>query len=380
MLNYAKSFFQDENKAIGDELNKMREYGKFLDDLFIVIHTFKRHNFRPIKISDNVSVIPSNGRNRPSSFYNIIKICSALCSQYTIDIINAQEPYYTGLIGVYLKRKYGCKLITAVLGSNVYDKAWLRESKLNFVKGAIGRLVLKYSDFIQVDGSKTESDLRKSGISPKKIFKKIVIPKGLDDFASGKGYQVQKQVLDRKSEKVLLFVGRIEKQKNLIGLLSIMPDIFKLNPKVLLLIIGDGREKPKLERLAKKLEIERNILFLGNVPFNKLPDYYHASDIFLLPSHYEGFARVLMLAGISGKAVVSTNVSGASDLIKDGISGFIVDIGDMRSFRDRVLELLSNNERLEEFGKNIQKNTRSLPDFDRMVEIQIKFWKYAYSE
>jgi len=379
ILNYAYQLFEVKDKAISDERDRMLEYGKHLDELFIVVHTLKKDRFSPIKLSDNITIIPSNGRNRLFSFYNLSKISSSLCSQFKIDIINAQEPYNMGVIGCYLKKRYGCKLITAVLGSNVYNKDWISESKLNYLQGVIGKWVLKYSDFIQVDGSKTEIELIEKGVPRKKIFNKVVVPKGFDELRFANGENIREKILGGKFEKILLFVGRIEKQKNLRGLLSIMPDILKLNSKVLLLIIGEGKEKNKLERLVENLSIEENLLFLGNIPFNNLPDYYAASDIFLLPSNYEGFARSLILAGISGKAIVSTNVSGASELIIDGHSGFIVEVGDMETFKDRVIELLYDEGKLRMFGENVKDNAKKLPSYDRMVESQIQFWRRVCS-
>ncbi len=380
ILNYAKQLFEDEDKAVGDERSRMREYGKYLDRLFIVVHSLKRNHFKTIKISDNVTIIPSKGGNKLSSLYNLMKISSSLCSEHKIDIINVQDPFYMGTVGVYLKKKFKCKLVTAVLGSNVYSKDWLKESKLNYLKKVVGKWVLNHSNFIQVDGSKTERELKENGIPKEKIFKKVVIPNGLEEFRTGNGEKIRKKFLGIEFERILLFVGRIERQKNLKGLLNIMPDIIKSNPKILLLIIGEGREKNKSEKWAKKSRIKRNITFLGNIPFDSLSDYYAASDIFLLPSNYEGFARSLILAGVSGKAIVSTNVSGASDLIKNGDSGFIVDVGDMDSFKDRIVELLNNKDKLEEFGKNAEKNARNLLNYNRMVDSQIKFWQSVCSE
>lgn len=377
ILNYARQLFEEEGRAIGGDRARMRDYGKYLDMLYIVVHTLKGSHFQTTKISDNVTIIPSKGWNRFSSFYNLMKISSSLCSQFKIDIINAQEPYYMGVIGSYLKKKYGCKLITAVLGANVYDRMWLRERKSNYFKSVVGRSVLKHSDFIQVDGSKTEKELIEEGIPEDKIFKKPIVPKELERFCLGDREGVRKMLLGEKFERILLFVGRIETQKNLKGLLSIMPDIVKFNPKVLLLIIGEGRERAGLQRMVDELGIKENVLFFGSVPYSKIPDYYAGSDIFLLPSNYEGFARSLMEAGISGKAIVSTNVSGTSDLITDGESGFIVEAGDMEGFRDKIIELLQDEEKVKLFGLKVKKSTKKLLDYDNMVESQINFWRFV---
>jgi len=379
ILNYAYQLFEDKDKAISDERDRMLEYGKHLDELFIVVHTLKKDRFSPIKLSDNITIIPSNGRNRLFSFYNLSKISSSLCSQFKIDIINAQEPYNMGVIGCYLKKRYGCKLITAVLGSNVYDQHWLSESKINHLKSAVGRFVLKYSDYIQVDGSLTERELIDKGIPKDKIFKKPIVPMNVGEPFVFNSDIIRNRLLCGRFEKILISVGRIEKQKNIEGLIRIMPGIISFYPKVLLLIIGEGREKTKLEDLTRSLGISSNIIFCGGIPHKYIFDYYAASDIFVLPSRYEGFSRSLMEASLSGKAIVSTNVSGASDLIIDGHSGFIVEVGDMETFKDRVIELLYDEGKLRMFGENVKDNAKKLPSYDRMVESQIQFWRHVCS-
>ena len=377
ILNYARQLFEDEEKAIGEERARMRAYAKFLDELFIVVHTLKKTGFQPTKLSDNVTLIPSKGSGKISSFYNLLKISSSLCSRHNIDIINAQEPYYMGVIGVYLKRKFGPKLITAVLGSNVYDQHWLSESKLNQLKSTVGRFVFKHSDYIQVDGSLTERELIDKGIPKDKIFRKPIVPMNVGEQFVFNSHIIRKRLLCDKFDKILIYVGRIEKQKNIEGLIKIMPGVLNFNPRVLLLIIGEGREKAKLEKLTKGLGINGHVIFFGEIPHKYILDYYAASDIFVLPSRYEGFSRSLMEAAISGKAIVTTNVSGVSDLIIDGESGFIVGVKNMKDFQEKIIQLLLDEQKSISFGKRIKENIQKLPRYDEMVTQQIEFWRSA---
>jgi len=379
MFNYAKQLFDDERQSVGEERVRMRDYAKFLDQLFIAVHTPKRNHFRRTQLLDNLTLIPSRGWNRASSFFNLLCIGSRLCSRRKIDIVSVQEPYYMGLIGIYLKKRFGCKLITGVLGANVYERAWIREAMINRLKSAVGRWVLKHSDFVQVDGSRTKTDLMEKGIPERKIFRKPIVPEGLEKFSGGDGKVLRAELLDDACGKLLLFVGRIERQKNLDGLLKIMPDILKVNPKVRLVVIGEGREKASLQKMAENLGLGMHVLFTGNVPFAKLPEYFAASDIFLSSSNYEGFARTLMEAGFAGKPIVSTDVSGASDIIEDGESGFIVPVGAMDDFRDRVIRLLQDEDTARRFGVRVRQKAATLSSYEEMVQTQIQFWRRVSS-
>lgn len=376
LLNFARQLFESEEKEHSDEWQRMKSYGEFLDKLFIVTLT-AGSNHSPVKISKNVVVVPTNGSNKLVSFKSMFQIGSSICRDHKINLVQTQEPYYTGVVGYYLRKKHECKLVTTVYGSNVYDRNWLKESILNYPRGAVAKWVLERSDFIQVDGSKTQQDLIRHQIPPGKVFKKIVVPHRLEQFYFAEGQSIRRQLLRDRFEKIILFVGRLERQKNVASLLSVMPDILRRCPETLLVVIGNGREEKSLKKRAHNLGIEGSVLFLNQVPFNDLPGYYAASDVFVLPSHYEGFARVLMLAAASGKPIVTTDVSGACDIISDGQSGFVVDVTDMKLFRDRIIEILHNGKMAIAFGENAKRKAREIFDYEYMVRKQMEFWNFA---
>ncbi len=100
-------------------------------------------------------------------------------------------------------------------------------------------------------------------------------------------------------EKVCVgHVGRFMEQKNQLFLLEIFADYHKENPNSVLLLIGDGELKDKLIKKSRELEISGSVIFTGNV--SNVNEYYHAMDIFLLPSHFEGLPVVLVEAQCSG--------------------------------------------------------------------------------
>jgi glycosyltransferase involved in cell wall biosynthesis len=102
-----------------------------------------------------------------------------------------------------------------------------------------------------------------------------------------------------------------------------------------LTIIGDGVKRRELESLASTLGVSERVVFLG---YRKdLHSYIGASDIFLLTSEYEGFPNVVLEANACGVGVVAFNsIGGISEIIENGVNGFLVPYGDIDGLANRV--------------------------------------------
>ncbi|MBN2071701.1 MAG: glycosyltransferase family 4 protein [Candidatus Krumholzibacteriota bacterium] len=136
---------------------------------------------------------------------------------------------------------------------------------------------------------------------------------------------------------ILLFTGRLSRQKNLDILLEAMEQVAR--PGLKLLIAGKGPERERLERIASKETLNGSVSFLGPVEDPEI--LYRAADIFVLPSREEGMSNSLLEAMSSGLKVIATDISGSCELIDDGISGLLVPPGDARSLGEKILEAAS---------------------------------------
>ena len=115
----------------------------------------------------------------------------------------------------------------------------------------------------------------------------------------------------------LLYVGRLEPEKNLINLIRAVKGL-----EVELILIGEGSLRPRLETLVK-VEGIRNVKFLGRVPNESLPQEYNKAEIFILPSLYEGMPKVLIEAMACGCLVIGSNVRGIKELIVHEKTGLL---------------------------------------------------------
>lgn len=145
------------------------------------------------------------------------------------------------------------------------------------------------------------------------------------------------------------FVGRITKDKGIIELLQAFRNLRKKYHNIKLIILGDfetGDPIPDSER--RYIETDPNILFLG---FQQNPfPYYKFMDIFVLPSHREGFANVCLEAALMGLPIITTNATGAIDTVIDGKTGLIYEVGNVKQLEEKIEFLIRNPEIRKKMG------------------------------
>ena len=180
-----------------------------------------------------------------------------------------------------------------------------------------------------------------------------VIPSGvpLENFFPdpGRGRRVRERLGIPPDAPVLGTVGRltaVKDQRTLIAAAKILED---RHPDLVVLLIGDGGLKGKLEAQTRDLGLEGRIRFLGWQP--DVPELLNALDVFVLCSLNEGMGRALVEAMASGLPVVTTNVGGMPDLVEEGVSGCLVPAGAPDALAAAVSRMLKDRGRLRSMGE-----------------------------
>jgi D-inositol-3-phosphate glycosyltransferase len=178
----------------------------------------------------------------------------------------------------------------------------------------------------------------------------VVIPGGVDlERFSPRPKAVARGRLGlRPEQKVVLFVGRIQRLKGLEVLLRAFARLNELDAE--LLIVGgrpgttpESREINRLQHLAGKLGIAQRTRFVGAVPHEELPVYYSAADVSGMPSSYESFGLVAVESLACGTPVVATRVGGLTSIVRDGETGLLVPWRDADLFAERLLQVLQDD-------------------------------------
>lgn len=174
----------------------------------------------------------------------------------------------------------------------------------------------------------------------------VIIPNGIDEA-------FLKQMKKEKSDTVrLLYVGRLTIQKRLERIIEAMP---LLTFDASLTFVGDGEDRKTLETLAQK--VGGNITFTGRKPLEEAREYFHGSDVFVIPSDKEGMPMVILEAMAAGVPIVASNVMG----LREAVGGVGVLVRDLspQGFAEALNTLVSNPERMleaSEKGRAYAKN------------------------
>ena len=154
---------------------------------------------------------------------------------------------------------------------------------------------------------------------------------------------LRKQYGFKENEKIIMYVGRIVKEKNLGFLLRSFSFVFESLPKSELVFVGDGKEMADLKQLSIDLQLSK-VRFMGNQQPEKIPEILNCADVLVLCSTSEGSPNVVKEALACGVPVVSTPVGDVPTVIVNDKIGKIVD-ADPRKFAEAIIEFCLNNQK-----------------------------------
>jgi len=151
---------------------------------------------------------------------------------------------------------------------------------------------------------------------------------------------------------VVLFVGRLASNKGIGHLLGAMPMLRKEIPDLTLLIGGRGEMEGELRRRAAELGVTDIVDFRGHVPQERLPGFYGAADVVVVPSTYEPGGITPIEAMSMMKPVIGARAGGIAEALTDGVNGLLVSPGDSRAIAVAVKRLHDDPELATKLGEN----------------------------
>lgn len=156
----------------------------------------------------------------------------------------------------------------------------------------------------------------------------------------------RRSAMAEQDEFIITHISNFRKVKRIKDVVSIFYGIQKELPAKLMLV-GDGPEREKAERLALELGIYDKIIFFGNS--NEIEHILSYSDLFLLPSATESFGLAALEAMAMGVPVISSNTGGLPEVNESGVSGYLSDVGDVDDMVNNSLKILKDHDTLCHF-------------------------------
>jgi glycosyltransferase involved in cell wall biosynthesis len=229
------------------------------------------------------------------------------------------------------------------------------------------KMLVKYSNAIVTYGTKSEDYFITLGAHPDHIFK-AYNTSIIGSTIANKAVEALRKDLDLKNKKIVLYVGRLEKRKNVDTLIKSFSKLQQELKDGVLLIIGDGECMAAYNALCMKLQLSKDVLFLGMKNNKDLPSYYALCTLFVLPASAEPWGLVLNEAMQFGKPVVATDAVGAAyDLIKNGENGFIVPEKDVDVLYDSMKEIFLDQDLERKMGEESKRIIQNFT-YEVMVE------------
>lgn len=248
------------------------------------------------------------------------------------DIIYCHYLFPTGYIGNLIKKILGTTLVITCHGSDVYlaDRSKRMKDVMARTLGGADKIIA-VSNFLA-----DELDRRFPGVKAKTE----IINCGVDQTLFN---TVERSVdNDRRNLPVILFVGSLNNNKNVLNLISA---VSKIDKPFELKIVGSGPLKEVIVSKVQELGISNKVTITGAVIKAELPQIYCAADVLVMPSLREAFGLVALESMACGLPVIASRTGGLAELINDGENGILVDPDNIDEITKEISGLLFDRER-----------------------------------
>jgi N-acetyl-alpha-D-glucosaminyl L-malate synthase BshA len=186
----------------------------------------------------------------------------------------------------------------------------------------------------------------------------------------------QRALMAADNEKIITHISNFRKVKRIDDVVKIFFEIQKEIPSKLMMV-GDGPEKEMAETLCADLGILDKVIFFGNS--NEINQILCLTDLFLLPSETESFGLAALEAMACSVPVISSNSGGLSEVNKNGITGYLSNVGDIEDMSKNAISILSDEVKLNQFKENAFKEATNF-DIQKILPIYENLYLTAIKE
>lgn len=276
-----------------------------------------------------------------------------------VDVIHVHHPFISGSIGLTYARRHDIPLIfTNHTRYDLYVQQYLPllpDALSDSALQTYFQLFSQRCSALIAPSPGIERMMRDWGVHSKVMM----IPNGieLDRFTVPSGEITRETVGFEPDAVVAIYVGRMSGEKRVERLLRVFSDLFDENEQLRLLLVGGGPDLAEYRNMANQLRITEKVHFTGSVSYESIPDYLLLSDIFCSASVSEVHPLTFIEAAAAGLALVGVDSPGVSDVIEDGVSGFLARESDL-SFGLRVLRLAEDKKCCKMMGQEAQRSSQ----------------------
>lgn len=328
----------------------------------VYVVTVNSENFH-YKKEDNVLMIPGIPIGiydfRMTSLYPLRAL--KIIKSWNLDVIHTHTEFAVGTFARLIAKQYNIPLVHTY--HTMYEEYIYYITK-GYFDGASKKLVEYLTLFLcdktveeLIVPTKKTYDLFKEKYKVKRDVH--IIPSGIDvtrfykenvDLLSIKS--LKKELNIKKDDFVILFVGRIAKEKSIDFLIKNLKAILKKVPKARMIIVGDGPDMNELALLVRENKLDKHVTFTGKVPWSEIPKYYQLANVFVTASKTETQGLTVIEAMAAEKPVVAIKDESFELVMKDKQDGLFFETKE--EYQRLIIELYNN----PSYAKMIAKQAR----------------------
>lgn len=293
--------------------------------------------------------------------------------KHEFDVIHTHTPFTLGFVGLRWAESHDIPLVSTY--HTLYDR--YVHYIFIFPRRYLRFRLARHTNFYYNNAQQviTPSAIAKKWLRRHSVKTPItVIPTGVKPALNIDRTEARAKLGIGPEQKILLYVGRLAREKNLDTLLETAKIAFAKDPALRLWMVGDGTFREETAAMVRRLGIGDRVKMVGAVPRADVDQYYGAADLFVFSSISETQGLVVSEANSYGLPAVVVTGGGASEGVQDGVNGFVVK-NDPAAFADRILATLSDDILMAQLGEGARRIARmNTPEMSaqRVVEVYRK--------
>jgi len=350
---------------------RVRGYAGLFDEMHIIVAA---RSGGEAQSSDGLFIYPARGKSVPARIFRMLKTGAAVCKAVRPDVISAENADMFGLVGCWLARRFRVPL-QAQVHTDVFSPHYRKASWREWLRCQAAVFVLPRAAGIRAVSKRVAGNIQRRLAIPVSRLTVLPIQTDTTEFA----FAPRLPSVDERFRDFgfrMVSTGRfVEREKHFSLLIDVMAGVAGKIPRTLLVIAGDGPDRPAYERRIRDLGLGASVVL---EPWrDDLPAFLKSFDLFLLPSNYEGWGRACIEAAAAGLPVVMTDVGLAGDVLVDGVSARVVPVGDDRAMARAVVELARDPDERRRLARAAKEAVRaalypSMADYHRAYRAAVE--------
>ena len=358
---------------LGDVRGRLISYGERLAHLHALMYSPLHRNFGVASLSPRCTFYPTRSRYKLTYVWDAYRIGVRICRSHPIALVNTQDPFATGLAGYLIARRCAVPLMISCHADFFGNPLWLHASPYHRALAMLGRWLLRRADGFRAVSTQAKAGMVACGV-PAELIAVTPTPVGRDIGAALERARAAGGATCARDGRTILFVGRLAPQKNVPSLVRALTLVRQQRPDVRLVLVGEGPQRLELERLVDELGLRDVVEFAGFLPQASILPLYRTCAVFVLPSDYEGLAKVLVEAAACGAPIVCTTSAAPTELLAHEETSLLVPPGDPTALATAILRLLADPALAACLGQQAQRRAGEAFDRERQIDAVIQAW------